>query len=253
MEAKSITRKMLPPEVGAIVEFLDGEEKGRQIPLVFTRTILGRKYGDILIRDLQASGTHAAIEIRKDGIYLIDLQSSNGTFYLGKKVKQTRVEPEDEMQIGFTRFKIILNPELSLKLAQKRPTSLVLKEGGLTEILKKEFLADVLQIGETIRVRMNVALRIIAGPMKGQKLIHRAEGTLSLGRMNSDFMIKDPDVSRKHAIIEVEPSGQVLLRDLSSRNGTFVNQKKVMNAVLKDRDQIRIGTTVIEFMLEQDR
>src|SRR5262245_5749045 len=81
VESKTITRRTLPPEVGAVVEFLDGEEKGKQVPLIFTRTILGRKYGDILIRDLQASGTHAAIEIRKDGIWLIDLQSSNGTFY----------------------------------------------------------------------------------------------------------------------------------------------------------------------------
>jgi len=244
---------MLPPEVGAVVEFIDGEEKGRQVALVFTRTIMGRKYGDILIRDLQASGTHAAIEIRKDGIYLIDLQSSNGTFYQGRKVRQIKVEPEAEMQIGFTRFKIILNPELAFKLAQRRPSNLVLKEGGLTEILKKEFLADSHRFGETIKVRLNVALRMISGPMRGQKLIHEADGTISIGRMNSDLIIKDPDVSRKHAILEIDPSGQVLLRDLGSRNGTFVNQKRVMNTVLKDRDQIRLGTTVAEFTLEPDR
>ena len=49
--------------------------------LMGEEVVLGRERGDILFSDDgYVSGTHAKISLRRDGFYLSDLGSSNGTF-----------------------------------------------------------------------------------------------------------------------------------------------------------------------------
>jgi len=57
----------------------------------------------------------------------------------------------------------------------------------------------------------------------------------------------DGEVSRRHAIIERLPVGWSL-RDLSSRNGTFVRGERLIGSrPLEHRDEIRVGRTRIVF------
>src|SRR5262249_28149127 len=52
-----------------------------------------------------------------------------------------------------------------------------------------------------------------------------------------------PDVSRQHARIEVD-GPRVFIEDLGSKNGTFVNGKRIRGRVaLKEGDQIVLGRT----------
>ncbi len=60
--------------------------------------------------------------------------------------------------------------------------------------------------------------------------------------------IGDPLCSRVHATI-VQERGSWLIRDAGSRNGTFVNDQKIDEAVLGDGHNIRIGSTEFEFHL----
>lgn len=65
---------------------------------------------------------------------------------------------------------------------------------------------------------------------------------LLAGRTSScDILIPNPQVSRQHAQFQKTPGG-VILEDLNSKNGTFLNGKKVWEAVLlKDGDVIQIA------------
>jgi hypothetical protein len=65
----------------------------------------------------------------------------------------------------------------------------------------------------------------------------------------SDIEIGDPLVSRRHASLEYEAStGQVIVTDLESRNGTYLNEEAVQGPVaLRDGDCLRIGSTVLRF------
>jgi pSer/pThr/pTyr-binding forkhead associated (FHA) protein len=57
----------------------------------------------------------------------------------------------------------------------------------------------------------------------------------------------DPTVSRLHASLEPY-SGSWCIRDLGSRNGTFVNGDRIWSErVLQERDEIRVGTMRIVF------
>jgi pSer/pThr/pTyr-binding forkhead associated (FHA) protein len=71
-------------------------------------------------------------------------------------------------------------------------------------------------------------------------------GELTIGRDdNCDLPIKDAKVSRKHAVVEVREDGQTILRDLQSRNGTYVNGRPVSSAVLAGGEHLRFGDTVV--------
>lgn len=57
----------------------------------------------------------------------------------------------------------------------------------------------------------------------------------------SHLRLGNSTVSRQHAVIEVDESGRVLLRDLESTNGTQINGKRLKEGDLYDGDEIRIG------------
>ena len=58
--------------------------------------------------------------------------------------------------------------------------------------------------------------------------IELSGGTLAIGHASSNdvALTFDPTVSRLHAVLENLPSGWCI-RDLNSRNGTFLNGKRV--------------------------
>jgi pSer/pThr/pTyr-binding forkhead associated (FHA) protein len=89
-------------------------------------------------------------------------------------------------------------------------------------------------------------LRIKSGTNTG-KIYDLADANMVIGRDRSgEFQILDQGVSRKHA--EIFRIGELFfLRDLESRNGTFVNSEKVSEVVLRYGNQIQIGNTVVVF------
>jgi transcriptional regulator with PAS, ATPase and Fis domain len=66
-----------------------------------------------------------------------------------------------------------------------------------------------------------------------------------------DIVVEDPHVSRQHAEVETSSAG-VILRDLGSRNGTFVAGVAVKEALLVPGTVIVLGTTRIAFEVQPD-
>ena len=84
---------------------------------------------------------------------------------------------------------------------------------------------------------------------EGGKILHASEFVkekIVLGRiLSADVRIDDPRVSRIHALIEVR-NGNVLITDLASSHGTFVNGKKVVESKLAFGDKIKLGHVEIK-------
>ena len=73
---------------------------------------------------------------------------------------------------------------------------------------------------------------------------------ISIGRTNdNDIVLENRGVSRKHAMIEFNNNAAVLM-DNESLNGTFVNNRKVNEEVLRDEDIITIGKYVLIYRTE---
>lgn len=99
------------------------------------------------------------------------------------------------------------------------------------------------------RTRMlppKAVLRGVSGAYFGR--IVPLRGRLVIGRdSDCDLVLDEPEMSRRHAVIENAGDG-MFLRDLGSSNGTFVNGVQVRNAVLHPDDQIAFDQN--RFLLE---
>jgi len=96
------------------------------------------------------------------------------------------------------------------------------------------------------------ALRFVAGRFKGGEFPLRPNREIVVGRGSEFDMVLDEDmVSRRHAKI-VTMHGQIVLQDLKSTNGTFVNGERVSVSRLKLGDKVLIGTSIME-LVEVDR
>ncbi len=70
---------------------------------------------------------------------------------------------------------------------------------------------------------------------------------LSIGRdVRCQVMLNDASVSRQHCAI-VRMADGFLLRDLNSRNGTFVNGQRIQEYLLQNGDVIAIGDLAFSF------
>lgn len=80
----------------------------------------------------------------------------------------------------------------------------------------------------------------------GEKWLLTEDVTV-IGRSSAaDIQVDDSGVSRKHVEFRITPQG-VILTDLGSTNGTFVEGHRVQAATLLDGNQITIGRTRILF------
>ncbi len=73
---------------------------------------------------------------------------------------------------------------------------------------------------------------------------------LTLGReLKNDLILDDPRVSRTHALVRKTEEG-IVLRDLESGNGTFVNGCRIppnIDFKLADNDQVKLGSCTLTF------
>ncbi|MFO0946701.1 MAG: GGDEF domain-containing protein [Planctomycetota bacterium] len=69
-----------------------------------------------------------------------------------------------------------------------------------------------------------------------------------IGRgLNCEMVLGDESASREHACIELREEG-FFIRDMRSTNGTFVNEVRITEEMLKDGDRIRIGSSILKFL-----
>ncbi|WP_322818422.1 FhaA domain-containing protein [Tepidiforma sp.] len=97
---------------------------------------------------------------------------------------------------------------------------------------------------ETIRLRRvrGLRLRLDGGPSVA--LTHTP---FIIGRgPEADLVLADLSVSRRHAEIRLRSDGALEIRDLGSRNGTFLDGTRIAAAVLEIGDRITLGQVTIE-------
>lgn len=89
---------------------------------------------------------------------------------------------------------------------------------------------------------------VIDGPRLGQ-CVHVNDVPVVVGRSpKADFQVEHASVSRFHCSVWQEGS-VVCVRDLGSKNGTWVNGSRITNADLGEGDHIALGDIVLKFVL----
>jgi predicted component of type VI protein secretion system len=99
---------------------------------------------------------------------------------------------------------------------------------------------------------MKISLKVLSGNHEG-KLIPVKDEKFFIGRGDDcQLRPKSESVSRRHCAL-MQKDGRLLLLDLKSRNGTYVNDKQLSSdkaKILKTGDHIRVGQLEFEIVIE---
>lgn len=281
-----------------------GPEAGKTFQVDGRRTVIGRRKGDILIRDVEISGTHCVIEVDDRGtVSITDLDSTNGTYVNGKRVQRAELNNNDRLTLGQSKVTVRMQGGASDNVPQQpvpqQPAQAAGGMGGapaaapapqqpratpaasasaasglggggggagfdaegigalITEELEgfsentDSLVLDLARAEEELKLpfRTNLYLEFLEGEQAGTRF-QFPKGNIVVGRLNADLVVKDSDVSRRHALIEAYTRDKIFVKDLASTNGTYVNGQKVTYDKLKDGDKIRVGRTVLKFIVE---
>jgi pSer/pThr/pTyr-binding forkhead associated (FHA) protein len=154
------------------------------------------------------SRKHAKIAFEGGSFWIEDLKSTNGTFLNGQAVTRNRLRHLDVITLGKKADLVFV-----VRAAEAAPTHKVLA------IMRAALVAD-----EPDAVPYEIA-----------------KGEITIGRAPSNNLIVDVGaVSKVHARIE-RTRDQLVLEDLGSANGTFVNGTRLTEAFLKDGDVVSLG------------
>ncbi|WP_097027296.1 FHA domain-containing protein [Clostridium peptidivorans] len=111
-----------------------------------------------------------------------------------------------------------------------------IKGGTRKKSKKKTAGLEIIEPGNSYNLKRGGVI-----PLQGQITIGRKE--------DNTFMLDDPYVSGKHARIYVK-SGDYIIEDLGSTNGTLVNDDEIEGKkYLETGDIIKIGNTVFKFLI----
>ncbi len=129
-----------------------------------------------------------------------------------------------------------MNPEAHLRVGTLEIVAALL---AVAVVAAKPRLRPEAEIGALVPTTLQ--LRILE---PGGARAVEALAPVTIGRdPEAGVFLGDPEVSRSHARLETQ-RGVIFLRDLESRNGTFLNGKRINSPIeVREGDEIDVGTT----------
>jgi DNA-binding NtrC family response regulator len=92
---------------------------------------------------------------------------------------------------------------------------------------------------------------VMKGPDRGESITLK-ESPVTLGSgLGSDVLLSDPTISRRHLIAEPRLEGLVV-RDLGSTNGSFVQGSRFQELTLGFGTEVTIGQTVLKYVPDEE-
>lgn len=122
--------------------------------------------------------------------------------------------------------------------------------GPMSEEERARTVATATAIHRRVRSAGSIVLRVVDGPNAGvSRQLSRTR--LTVGRSQAaDLVLDDPSVSGLHAEFRLGPLPE--LRDLGSRNGVWVNGRRIFHVAIQPGDSVRLGSCVLEVEDLQD-
>ncbi|MCA9673344.1 MAG: FHA domain-containing protein [Myxococcales bacterium] len=198
---------------------------------------------DIVIDDESISREHCRIRREEDGRYAVhDLGTANGTTVNGRATVLQKLVAHDEIGIG--RFVLLVSP--SPEQIARYDYSVTPEGGGRADI------ATTYLDGETIdSVRRESAeersahLRLV-GSRTGKRFALAPDETVIGRSLDADVPLLASLTAERHAVILRRGDG-FLLMHVGGMRAVYLNGRKIKEAALSHRDQIRIGTHIFQF------
>jgi pSer/pThr/pTyr-binding forkhead associated (FHA) protein len=93
--------EVVSSEGGALVVRTGGGRAGETFPIEGERVTIGRSpEASVFLDDVTVSRNHALLVRRRDGLYIDDLGSLNGTYVNRRRIESHKLQNGDELQVG---------------------------------------------------------------------------------------------------------------------------------------------------------
>jgi hypothetical protein len=97
---------------------------------------------------------------------------------------------------------------------------------------------------------LNAKLVVVAGDTKTTEINLKLPTTIGRGR-GTPIVLPHPLVSRQHCEL-YEADGRIMVRDLGSLNGTFVNNQRITESALGPGELLTVGTVTFRAVYEAE-
>jgi len=150
---------------------------------------------------------------------------------------------ENQKEISESEKKKIFELESMIENAGKTISGAVPKIDvrRRTMILDGKSAPDIPQIEE-------MPVIIIRNGINAGKQFQISNFGITIGRMEGSIILQDSTISRRHARI-IFSDNKYIIEDLGSTNGTFVNNRRISQQILKNGDMLRLGDIEMLFRM----
>jgi pSer/pThr/pTyr-binding forkhead associated (FHA) protein len=203
---------------------------------------IGRKGCHVELEEAELSIRHCSISVRGDKLVVRDADSHMGTFLDGQPIDEAVIEDGVHLlRAGSALVSVEPTQEPGVLVGP-----VALEDAAATH--EAELAAKIRSARSTQPAALSrVVLICVEGPLAGQEF-EVPDGGLVVGR-EGHVRVPDEFLSRRHFEVAREQDGAVRVRDLGSRNGTFLNTLPARNTKVHAGDEIRAG--VNRFKIEQ--
>lgn len=244
-----------PADLTIVLTIVKGPDRGMVYAPAKDVITIGRlTTSDVPLSDGGASRLHATIKREAGGYAVYDESSLNG-IELGvppKRVIQSELKDGDVLRIGDSEIRVEIG---SGQPARADETVLTATIGDKTFAMSLKGLAgrgataeSDITVLATATPERRIILRVVNGPDRGAAFEPSPATThFTVGRTErADYRVADPAVSGVHISI-TRQDGAFVLKDETSRNGTYLNgnPERVATAPLAGGEEIRIGGTTM--------
>jgi len=196
---------------------------------------IGRKGCHVELAEAELSIRHCSISVQGDNLVVRDADSHMGTFLDGQAVESETIIAEGAhiLRVGSALVSVEPTEETGVPVT---PIALhaadMVDESALAEKLRA-------RTAKPVEAATRAVLVCLEGALAGQEF-EIPPGGLVVGR-EGHVRVPDEFLSRKHFEVVRDEEGAVRVRDLGSRNGTFLNTLPAKNTKVQAGDEIRAG------------
>ncbi len=202
---------------------------------------IGRKGCHVELEEAELSIRHCSISLQGNDLVVRDAESHMGTYLDGERITEAVIgQGVHLLRVGSALVTVEPTGDagVAVEPMHLEPKD-VIDESAVMQKLEELTAA-------ASGPKRNI-LVCIGGPLNGQEF-EIPPGGLVVGR-EGHVRVPDEFLSRKHFEVAPDADGQIRVRDLGSRNGTFLNSLPARDTRVRGGDEIRAG--VNRFRIEQ--